>query len=131
MIHSLYSSVINHSSNIFEHFAIRIELLGSTVVGLLSLPIRELQALAVDISGAAVISFALRVLFSPYVIEVELDRSLLSTNFDHGKEFLFRFSGSHFCALGGARAGGASFSIDTRVERRRVSKIFLKFASSL
>jgi hypothetical protein len=46
------------------------ELLGSTVAGgLLSLPASELQNLVVDLSGAAVISFVLRVLFSPGVIE--------------------------------------------------------------
>ena len=49
----------------------RLELLLSAVgEALLTLPPRELQSLAVDQSGAAVISFALRVLYSPGIVEV-------------------------------------------------------------
>lgn len=93
------------------------ELLGTTVVsGLLSLPSSQLQSLVVDLSGAAVISFVLRVLFSPGVIDggPELADQLVRTVLEWKEDKSNDDGPAVFYAMSGERSG--SYFLETLLQ---------------
>lgn len=93
------------------------DLLGTTVIeGLLSLRPDELQALVVDTSGAAVIAFIIRVLFSPGVIEggPELADRLLRAVLEWKDDPTNLDGPTIFYAMAGDRSG--SYFLETAMQ---------------
>ncbi|CAM9708221.1 unnamed protein product, partial [Ectocarpus fasciculatus] len=93
------------------------ELLGTTVIeGLLGLQARDLQTLVVDLSGAAVVSFIVRILFSPGLIEGgpelgdRLVRAVLEWKDDRNNDD----GPTVFYAMAGERSG--SFFLETMLQ---------------